>query len=194
MNYDGPSFYKKSEPSNSEEKHQAPETPLERLKKESERSSQLNEEFLRSQQRKDARPGNYYFRSKPIPKSLQNREGWKKETWDQELVDQLQERLKKEPTDYLLFTDTLIEEEPPKEMEEKQPGQSTDTAEEQPAEMSAEDLRIQQMVAEIESTLDTAALVQKEMKPDLRKPNTGLHRTLSNIITKDQNTSKKKKK
>lgn len=178
MNYDGPSFYKKRE-LNKQEESQELETPLDRLKKEQKRRNRLNEEFKRKQQqRKTTRPENYYFRSTQIPKSLQNREGWQKERWNQELMDKLQERLKKESDSYLLFSDYLIEEESAEKPVEKKVEKSEKT--------SAEALRIKQMVAEIENTLDTAALVQKEMKPDFKKPNTGLHRTLSNIVAEDQ--------
>ncbi len=180
MNYDGPSFYKGSQTNDHDENSPEMETPLERLKKEQKKRKQLKDEFKRNQQKKnETRSENYYFRSTQIPKSLQSRDGWKKETWDQGLIDQLQKRLKKEPEDYLLLSDNLAEE----ELEEKPTENKVETS----AETSAEAMRIKQMVAEIENTLDTAALVQKEMKPDFTKPNTGLHRTLSNIIAEDQN-------
>lgn len=180
MNYDGPSFYKKSDLNDQGEKSQEIKTPLNRLKKEQERRNQLNEKFIRNQkQRKEIHPENYYFRSTQIPKSLQSRDGWKKEMWEEDLVIALQKRLKKEQEDYLLFSDHLFEEVITEEIEKSNGNKSEDT--------SDEAMRIKKMVAEIESTLDTAALVQHEMKPDLTKPNTGLHRTLSNIIAEDKN-------
>lgn len=185
MNYDGPSFYRKRELGNQDEKSQEIETPLDRLKKEQKRRNRLSEENLSKQKRKEPRPASYYFRSTQIPESLQNRDGWQKETWDQALVNQLEERLKKDPADYLLFSDNLKEEIIEEEIVESKEKKTADT--------SAEAMRIKKMVDEIESTLDTAALVQHELKPDLTKPNTGLHRTLSDLIEKDKARPKDKK-
>lgn len=191
MSYDGPSFYKKRENNQWEESKQEIVTPRDRLKEEEKRRSQLNKEFIKNQEkRNESRPANYYFRSTQVPKSLQNREGWKKDTWNQSLIRELQKRLQKEPTDYLLFSDNLDEAVSVEDRAKNKEKRVDETLKEESAEKSAEAMRIKQMVAEIESTLDTAALVQKEIKPDLTKPNTGLHRTLSNIIAKDQNEFK----
>ncbi|WP_300277598.1 hypothetical protein [Peptacetobacter sp.] len=178
MNYDGPSFYKKREREHSEEKSQEIETPLDRLNKEEKRRNRLSEEKLSKKKIKETRPASYYFRSTQIPKSLQSREGWKKETWDQELVGELEKRVRKGPADYLLFSDNPK----PEEMIGNKEKRTVDT--------SAKAMRIKEMVAEIESTLDTVALVQQDMKPDLTKPNTGLHRTLSNLNEEHKNKLK----
>lgn len=137
MNYDGPSFYKKRE-------DRKEKTPLEHLEKESRFRSR-------------------YFRSKHIPQSLQNLEGWKKEKGNTELLAELEGRLKKEKADYLLFSAYLSEE------------------------IEAEELANQQQAQEKEKI----KLVKKKAKPDLKKPNTGLHRSLSKIITEDKNNIKK---
>lgn len=178
MNYDGPSFYKKRELDNPEEKSQEIETPLDRLKKEQKRRNRLSEENLSKKKAKETRPASYYFRSTQIPKSLQSRDGWKKETWNQELVGELEKRLQKGPAEYLLFSDNPKPEEMIRNKKKKT------------ADMSAKAMRIKKMVDEIESTLDTVALVQHDMKPDLTKPNTGLHRTLSNLNEKGKNKAK----
>lgn len=186
MNYDGPSYYKKRESNDPDEKSQKMATPLERLKNEQKRRNELNEQFMRNQQqRKEMHPENYYFRSTQIPKSLQNRDELKEEAWDQEVVSELEDRLKKEPENYLLFSEDL-----PEDKLEEVPKTDANKS----VKLSAEEMKIKKMVAEIESTLDTAALVQHEIKPDLRKPNTGIHRTLSNIISEDKIGLNKKKK
>ena len=180
MNYDGPSFYKKKESKVQENKVIG--TPLDRLKKDQNRRDQLSQKIADKQKSRKTPVENHYFRSTQIPKSLQNRDGWKEETWNQELIMELQKRLKKEPEDFLLFADHLVEE---VEVE------TIESSKKKKDETSVEAMRIKKMVAEIENTLDTAALVQKEIKPNLKKPNTGLHRTLSNIITDDKTRSKK---
>lgn len=184
MNYDGPSLYRKKELGKQDIKSQELETPLDRLRKEKKLRNQLSEDNLSKHKRNTPRAENYYFRSTQIPKSLQKRVDWKKDSWDQELVSKLEKRLKKDSTDYLLFADHLNE-----EMIEE----VIDRKEKRKEDTTAEAMRIQKMVDEIESTLDTAALVQHEMKPDLTKPNTGLHRTLSNIVVEDKARFKNKK-
>lgn len=175
MNYDGPSFYKKKE--SKEQENQAIETPLDRLKKDQSRREQLSRKIAGKQKSKKTTVGNHYFRSTQLPKSLQSRDGWKEERWDQEVMNKLQKRLEKEPEDFLLFADHLVE-----EVEDE----TTESNKKKIEETSAEAMQIKKMVEEIENTLDTAALVQKEIKPDFKKPNTGLHRTLSNIIAEDK--------
>ena len=175
MNYDGPSFYRKQEDRKQENKIIG--TPLDDLRKKQRGREQLSHKIAPKKNDRKTPVENRYFRSKQIPKSLQNREGWKVETWSQEFISELQKRLKKEPTDFLLFADNLIEE-VEEEIIESSKKKEDDT--------SVEAVRTKKMIAEIENTLDTAALVQKEIKPDLKRPNTGLHRTLSNIIAEDR--------
>lgn len=181
MNYDGPSFYKKNEhqiKSNKQRKKRPQEdAPLADFKKEENRISQLSKENIKKRKEKEAQAGNYFFRSKYIPKSLQNLDGWNKEKWDTDLILEIESRLKKDPADYLLFSDSQNKEIVSDKVEKKR-GNSNSTK-------TAEELRIQQKVAEIENTLNTAALVQKEITADVTKPNTGLHRTLSKIIAED---------
>ena len=185
MNYDGPSFYKKRELDNSVESSHELETPLDRLRKVKDLRNQLNKETLSKQNRNTAYTGSHYFRSKQIPKSLQKRAAWKKESWDQELLNNLEKRLKKDSADYLLFSDNLNENMIEEDVKGHKEKEQYDT--------SPEAISIKKMVDEIESTLDTVALVQHKMKPDLTKPNTGLHRTLSNIVVEDKARFKNKK-
>lgn len=175
MNYDGPSFYKRKEANRQENK--ATETPLNHLKKKGNRSEPVSRKIDDKQESSRNQVGSHYFRSTQIPKSLQNRVDWKEETWNQELLLELQKRLKKDSEDFLLFADDSVEK---VEVETKESNKKTldDT--------SAEALRIKKMVEKIESTLDTAALAQKEIKPDYKKTNTALHRTLSNIMAKEK--------
>lgn len=117
---------------------------------------------------------NHHFRSKYIPKSLQNLDGWKRTEWKQDLLVELEERLFKQSDDYLLFTnDSQIDENEAKQKNNLVNNQS--------------DIQKEKKSTSAQNKIASA---HRELKKDLTKPTTGLHRSLSNIIAEDEEALK----
>lgn len=137
------------------------------------------------------------FRSKYIPKSLQNLEGWKTNDRNHTLIAEIKNRLVKETNTYLLFEEYLAPEvatalkaeEPEKLSMNDEPAQI-----EQPTKTSEQtqqpETKVDEKLSFDERTKEKAERVQEELNHNLVKPNTGLHRSLSKIIAEDQEALK----
>ncbi len=181
MNYDGPSYYKKNEQKSilhKEEKINGQvaskyNTVFKRnrrteIEREAETHltpppSKLARKTIESPKRVER--NEHFFRSKKIPASLQNLNGWKKTKWNQNLLAELEKRLLKEEEEYLLFAPE-IDKKKKKEVKNKSI----------PSSNEEKNMKSQEKISK----------VQTKMKKDLNKPATGLHRSLSKIIAEDQ--------
>lgn len=185
MNYDGPSFYKKDHKkikSDKQEKNGFSRSERHQLPKKQTRQEVMNEakEYMTT-------PPNYlkektedfpvetnkkdiHFKRKYIPKSLQKLDGWKRREWKQDLLLKLEERLSKESDDYLLFTNDS-------QINENEDKQQNNLANNQLGKQKAK---------KNNNAQKKIASAHREFKKDLTKPTTGLHRSLSNIISEDE--------
>lgn len=185
MNYDGPSYYKKNEQATKLDKEEkenrtiasgsnsaAKRKRATEIKRQAEAHltpppSELAKKMIESPERVKRNEG--FFRSKQIPPSLQNLNGWKKTEWNQNLLAELEKRLFKEEEEYLLFAP---------EFEENNNQEIKQTS--IPSASDEKRIKSQEKINK----------VQIKMKEDLNKPATGLHRSLSKIIAEDQEALK----
>lgn len=148
------------------------------------------------------------FRSKHIPASLQNLEGWKTITQDHTMITEVKKRLTKETNTYLLFEDKLAPEvaEALKDEEQVKSSDLVETNQIFPINKRDQSISKASQKAQLknkrqtkraknkrnkklnfdERTQKRAERVQEELNHNLLKPNTGLHRSLSKIIAEDQ--------
>ena len=174
MSYDGPSFYRKNieNPQRNNEKTKELTNSMESWHQKEVKNNQspppatIEQGFKKKYENTNRKE--HFFRSRKIPKSLQNLAGWKKTEWDYTLLVELEKRLSKQDEDYLLFA---VESDPDDLVDEKTHEESR---------KSKKQVKNHEKINE----------VQKKMKKDLSKPATGLHRSLSKIIAEDQKALK----
>lgn len=136
------------------------------------------------------------FRSKYIPKSLQNLDGWKTNSDNHTLIAEVKKRLEKETDTYLLFEEYLAPEVVAtlKIEDSKKPSMNEPAQIEQPVKSNAKINQAKNKVEEKQSfdkqAKEKAERVQEELNNNLVRPNTGLHRSLSKIIAEDQEALK----
>lgn len=184
MNYDGPSYYKQKK--------------INKSTSNSERSDQLfNEKVPAKNKFENAQtpPPHYsvkqnfnkvettptksrYFRNKYIPQSLQNLEGWKKTEQNQELLSELENRLVKMDEDYLLFGSDSEVDVTPREVQQEDKN------------LAAQPAAVKQTKTTKQETITKA---HQQLKKDLQRPATGLHRSLSKIMAEDEAALKRGK-
>lgn len=176
MNYDGPSYYKKNTTGNEQ-----PERPFfkkRRSENEAKKYQTPPPNYSRGKPRKNVEVTprkDRYFRRKYIPDSLQKLDGWKKTEWNQELLQELEQRLAKTSEEYLLFgSDSTIPADVQREAKELSA---------QPSAPIKTETSKQEKIAE----------VHQQLKKDLNRPATGLHRSLSKIMAEDEEALKKGK-
>lgn len=129
----------------------------------------------------------YYFKSKYIPTSLQNLDGWTKVEENTELIEEVTKRLEKSEDSYLLFANALV---PSVEIEDV--GEVAETA--IPKKQAAKPQKSYNKQRNNSKNKVKVQRVQQEMKSTLGKPSTGLHRSLSNIMAEDQKSLNNGKK
>lgn len=187
-NYDGPSYFKnnhpKIEPIQAEKKSEPEKQPKYALPKNVRTRDHLKKEareYMKTPSTtvsNDPPPERFPFKNKHIPKSLQKLGGWSQQNPDRTLLSEIQARLDKDKQTYLLFEDRLSDE-------------MRKTLEA----MESEDLEANTEPAEIVKKAETApvdeikekvARIQKATTKNFMKPNTGLHRSLSNIMDEEQ--------
>lgn len=140
-----------------------------------EKNKETSKSHFESVKQPKSLPSNhYYFRSKYIPASLQNLEGWKTSAINNEKLDEIQERLKKASKDYLLF------------------GKNSVSQKHTPVTKKKNKFKSQEKTGnEIDPQLkERAEHVQEELGISHAKPSSGLHRSLSKIISEDQEVLK----
>ena len=157
-------------------------------------------EPTRSFNRKVERPkrdSNYQFRSKEIPRPLQDLDGWQTQSRNHEWIAEVEKRLEKETQSYLLFEEYLapevaealeaVEREEAKEQVEAPP-QKEEPKKKQPD--NARQVKAGEKPTFDEQTKRKAERVQENLKQTIVKPNAGLHRSLGKIIAEDQEALK----
>lgn len=178
MNYDGPSFYKKDQ------------SKIKTIDQDENKKSDVSKESTNYQKtplnnsKIESRSEDHYFRNKHILKSSENLDSLRKAKRNKELIAELEERLSKEKEDYLLFSEYLSEDSVVEKIEEN----SKEKLAQKPANKKI-GIKKETNTEKINEK-EKASLVPKEIKADLTKPNTGLHRTLSKIIAEDQEVLK----
>lgn len=152
---------------------------------------------------------NRRFRGTQVPRSLQNLDGWKLKRRNEALIDEIRQRLTKDTSDYILFEEFMVEEEefeiPSESVSESEP-EPRPEPESKPVEVVVEEPSnrvnlVREDLAKLNFTPKTPAIHKEKAKNALRKkvvrssqkngakklkPNTGLKRSLSNIIADDK--------
>ena len=158
MNYDGPSFYKNKKIKNHREiEKEANEyitAPLNHSKKKAEKVVQEKR---------------VAFRNRRIPDSLQNLAGWRKVDSEKELISNLEKRLDKDESDFLLLEGKIKD-----KLDEIDMGHDYRKKIE-------------------EKKLKNTHHAFKENVIKASKTTTGLHRSLSKIIAEDEEAMKNRK-
>lgn len=165
-------------------------------------STQKSNTFNRKVER-PKRDSEYRFRSKQIPRPLQQLDGWQTNSKNVELIAEVEKRLEKETHSYLLFEEYLVPEvaealeeiereedeaheeivkQPDAALEKEQPKKTAPANE--PKNKPGEKPKFD------EKTKRKAERVQENLKQTVVKPNAGLHRSLGKIIAEDQEALK----
>lgn len=129
-----------------------------------------------------------YFKNKYIPQSLQQLDGWKKTGYNYELIYEIEKRLEKQPDSYLLFEEFIADELKDRfKVEESKAALNPQPETTAPKEELSDKPKTRNHQRVIDSkTKKKVKRVQAELKSNLSRPNTGLHRSLSNIMAEDQ--------
>lgn len=190
--YDGPSFFRKDNPKVKPiqtEKQPEQKQPKYKLPKNVRTHNDLKDEARQHMQARktpstsiphDPPPERFPFKNKHIPASLQNRAGWQQQNTNTGLYAEIQSRLEKTETSYLLFEKHLSGEMKTKLAVVEEVPRDTHTVEKKRVQ---EQPVVQEKVAEI----------KKEVTKTVLKPGTGLHRSLSNIMAEEQKGIRKSK-
>lgn len=178
MNYDGPSFYKKDSKEktinnqsvqskvNNKDNHRQIEKEIKNYMVTPPEHSKIETDnpLIKSKKRSQ------HFRSKQIPQSLQKLDGWERNEWEQNLFVRLKERLIKKEEDYLLF----IQDSQPNKKQKK------DSSDKKSTPLNEQELSNQAKIAS----------AHEEFKKGLTETTSGLHRSLSKIISEDKKAQK----
>lgn len=181
VNYDGPSYFRKNHPKvksiKDDRTRETEQKASYELPNNVRTRKSMHEEARHYMQTpsqattNDPPPERFPFKRTHTPTSLQKLDGWANQQKANPLYIEIEQRLKKEDTTYLLFEEHLSDEMKQK-LEKKKP-----------------EPRHTPIVAE-----DHVTLVREGLKTDFLKKNTGLHRSLSKIMDDEQKTIRKNQK
>ena len=207
--YDGPSYLNNDEPKFRPIKEDPKDNKV--AKYELPRSVKTREDLQKEADRYMETPSymNRRFRRTQVPRSLQKLDGWKLKRRNEALIETIRQRLAKDSSDYLLFEEFMVEEEefeiPSESVSESEP-EPRPEPESKPVEVVVEEPSnrvnlVREDLAKLNFTPKTPAIHKEKAKNALRKkvvrssqkngakklkPNTGLKRSLSNIIADDK--------
>lgn len=200
--YDGPSYFRKNHPKikaiKGNKRQETEQKPNYELPNSVQTRKNIQEEarhYMKTPSQSitnDPPPERFPFKPRYTPTSLQKLEGWANQHQANPLFIEIEQRLKKEPESYLLFEEHLSDE--MKQFLDKTESELRGSQRVDEGKASADrdemqtDSGYKSRVVE-----EKAALVQEELKKNLLKPSTGLHRSLSNIMDDEKRTILKNK-
>ena len=199
--YDGPSYLNNDEPKFRPIKEDPKDNKV--AKYELPRSVKTREDLQKEADRYMETPSymNRRFRRTQVPRSLQKLDGWKLKRRNEALIETIRQRLAKDSSDYLLFEEFMIEE-VEVEVDSKPISDSKSVSDPKPVEETKDHVNlVRKDLAKLNLNQQTPAIPNEKAKNALRKkvvrskqtkgpkkikPNTGLKRSLSNIIADDK--------
>lgn len=199
--YDGPSYLNNDEPKFRPIKEDPKDNKV--AKYELPRSVKTREDLQKEADRYMETPSymNRRFRSTQVPRSLQKLDGWKLKRRNEALIETIRQRLAKDSSDYLLFEEFMVEE-VEVEVDSKPISDSKSVSDPKPVEETKDHVNlVRKDLAKLNLNQQTPAIPNEKAKNALRKkvvrskqtkgpkkikPNTGLKRSLSNIIADDK--------
>ena len=199
--YDGPSYLNNDEPKFRPIKEDPKDNKV--AKYELPRSVKTREDLQKEADRYMETPSymNRRFRRTQVPRSLQKLDGWKLKRRNEALIETIRQRLAKDSSDYLLFEEFMIEE-VEVEVDSKPISDSKSVSDPKPVEETKDHVNlVRKDLAKLNLNQQTPAIPNEKVKNALRKkvvrskqtkgpkkikPNTGLKRSLSNIIADDK--------
>lgn len=199
--YDGPSYLNNDEPKFRPIKEDPKDNKV--AKYELPRSVKTREDLQKEADRYMETPSymNRRFRRTQVPQSLQKLDGWKLKRRNEALIETIRQRLAKDSSDYLLFEEFMVEE-VEVEVDSKPISDSKSVSDPKPVEETKDHVNlVRKDLAKLNLNQQTPAIPNEKAKNALRKkvvrskqtkgpkkikPNTGLKRSLSNIIADDK--------
>lgn len=199
--YDGPSYLNNDEPKFRPIKEDPKDNKV--AKYELPRSVKTREDLQKEADRYMETPSymNRRFRRTQVPRSLQKLDGWKLKRRNEALIETIRQRLAKDSSDYLLFEEFMVEE-VEVEVDSKPISDSKSVSDPKPVEETKDHVNlVRKDLAKLNLNQQTPAIPNEKAKNALRKkvvrskqtkgpkkikPNTGLKRSLSNIIADDK--------
>ena len=199
--YDGPSYLNNDEPKFRPIKEDPKDNKV--AKYELPRSVKTREDLQKEADRYMETPSymNRRFRRTQVPRSLQKLDGWKLKRRNEALIETIRQRLAKDSSDYLLFEEFMVEE-VEVEVNSKPISDSKSVSDPKPVEETKDHVNlVRKDLAKLNLNQQTPAIPNEKAKNALRKkvvrskqtkgpkkikPNTGLKRSLSNIIADDK--------
>lgn len=199
--YDGPSYLNNDEPKFRPIKEDPKDNKV--AKYELPRSVKTREDLQKEADRYMETPSymNRRFRRTQVPRSLQKLDGWKLKRRNEALIETIRQRLAKDSSDYLLFEEFMVEE-VEVEVDSKPISDSKSVSDPKPVEETKGHVNLVRTdLAKLNLNQQTPAIPNEKAKNALRKkvvrskqtkgpkkikPNTGLKRSLSNIIADDK--------
>lgn len=199
--YDGPSYLNNDEPKFRSIKEDPKDNKV--AKYELPRSVKTREDLQKEADRYMETPSymNRRFRRTQVPRSLQKLDGWKLKRRNEALIETIRQRLAKDSSDYLLFEEFMVEE-VEVEVDSKPISDSKSVSDPKPVEETKDHVNlVRKDLAKLNLNQQTPAIPNEKAKNALRKkvvrskqtkgpkkikPNTGLKRSLSNIIADDK--------
>lgn len=199
--YDGPSYLNNDEPKFRPIKEDPKDNKV--AKYELPRSVKTREDLQKEADRYMETPSymNQRFRRTKVPRSLQKLDGWKLKRRNEALIETIRQRLAKDSSDYLLFEEFMVEE-VEVEVDSKPISDSKSVSDPKPVEETKDHVNlVRKDLAKLNLNQQSPAIPNEKAKNALRKkvvrskqtkgpkkikPNTGLKRSLSNIIADDK--------
>lgn len=199
--YDGPSYLNNDEPKFRPIKEDPKDNKV--AKYELPRSVKTREDLQKEADRYMETPSymNRRFRRTQVPRSLQKLDGWKLKRRNEALIETIRQRLVKDSSDYLLFEEFMVAE-VEVEVDSKPISDSKSVSDPKPVEETKDHVNlVRKDLAKLNLNQQTPAIPNEKAKNALRKkvvrskqtkgpkkikPNTGLKRSLSNIIADDK--------
>ena len=199
--YDGPSYLNNDEPKFRPIKEDPKDNKV--AKYELPRSVKTREDLQKEADRYMETPSymNRRFRRTQVPRSLQKLDGWKLKRRNEALIETIRQSLAKDSSDYLLFEEFMVEE-VEVEVDSKPISDSKSVSDPKPVEETKDHVNlVRKDLAKLNLNQQSPAIPNEKAKNALRKkvvrskqtkgpkkikPNTGLKRSLSNIIADDK--------